>query len=371
MSEQIVYSVRNNMECIDKIIDIVKMFDIKKPMFVCGKSFVKEMIETLNSKGLDMVVFNDFTPNPVYEDVSKGVDLFRSQDCDFMISLGGGSVIDTAKNIVLFSSLDSSKNYLDQDYTDTEIKHLSIPTTAGTGSEATSFSVLYYRGEKKSVAYKNMAPDYVIFDPEFLINLPVYQKKATMLDALCQAIESYWSVNSTEESKGYAKSAIEEIMDNYSAYIDAPETEVCIKILNASNLAGKAINISKTTAAHAMCYKITSLYGFSHGHAAALCLPKVWRFMIHNMNKCIDPRGKDYLESIFSHIDSIFNTKSHDESVDKFERLFNSMNLEYPKYRNEEELVLLSESVNVQRLQNNPIELSVEEIKDIYREILI
>ncbi len=91
---------------------------------------------------------------------------------------------------------------------------LAVPTTAGTGSEATRFAVIYYGGNKQSVTSESLIPDAVVLDPDTLITLPLHQKKATMMDALCHSIESFWSINSTDESKEFSRTAIREILEN-------------------------------------------------------------------------------------------------------------------------------------------------------------
>ena len=253
------------------------------------------------------MLFSNFTANPQFNDIVKGIELFNNEKCDFIVSIGGGSSIDTAKVIKLYSVIDY-KNGLQSNYKYNPVKHLAIPTTAGTGSESTRYSVCYYEGKKQSVTHDSIVPDYVILDPSLLIGLPEYQKKSTLMDALCQAIESYWSVNSDEESKKYSIESIKLILSNIDKYINDNDLETCNKMLQASNLAGKAINITQTTAAHAMSYKITSMYGVSHGHAVALTLPYIWEHMENNLNKCIDYRGSDYLKKTLLELKNILET---------------------------------------------------------------
>lgn len=123
-----------------------------------------------------------------------------------------------------------------------------------------------------------------------------------MLDALCQGVESWWSINATDESQAYSKAAIETIIRYKNAYLKDFSAEAAEQMLLASNYAGRAINITQTTAPHAMSYKLTSLYQLPHGHAATLCLPAVWQYMTENPDKCIDKRGADYIASTFGQI---------------------------------------------------------------------
>lgn len=344
--------------------ELLKKHNAKHPLLVCDKIFDKLFIkEYFDSLGMDYVTFDDFEPNPVYEDVAKGVELFRKEKCDFIISVGGGSSIDTAKNIKLFSVLSPKENYLEQPSIYSPVVHLAVPTTAGTGSESTRFSVLYHKGAKQSVAHDCILPDYVVLEPKLLVTLPDYQKKATMLDALCQSIEAFWSVNSTDSSKEYSRAAIPLIFGSFEKYL-AGDITAAASMLQASNLAGRAINITQTTAAHAMSYKLTSLYKTSHGHACALCLPLVWRYMLKNTRRASDPRGARYLAGIFEELDSLMG------GVERFESFYASLSLPTPELTDRSELDLLADSVNPVRLGNNPVPLSRDAMKEMYKRML-
>ena len=258
-------------DCYDELDDYILSKGFRKILLVCSNSIknlsIWKYFLTLKDRvGIEVVVFHDFTPNPKYEEVVDGVKVFNENICDTIVAVGGGSAIDVAKCIKLFSNMDSKGNYLKQQISPNGIKLIAIPTTAGTGSESTRYAVIYYNGEKQSVTHDSCIPSAVVFNPYFLFSLPDYQKKATMLDALCHATESFWSVNSTKESIEFATQAITIILANYKGYF-INEIQACKQMLMAANLAGKAINITQTTAGHAMSYKLTSLYGIAHGHA--------------------------------------------------------------------------------------------------------
>ena len=273
--------------------DWIQETDCRSIFLVCDNSIrfqekLSAHLEKISKSGIKITEFRDFQPNPLYENVQDGVRRFRNKQCNAIIAVGGGSAIDVAKCVKLYSNLPGdgeNGGWLDTDTKAVEIPFLAIPTTAGTGSEATRYAVIYYDGKKQSVTSESIIPDTVLMDPESLITLPVYQKKATMCDALCHAIESFWSVNSTEESKRYSREAIRLIMSNVDRYLDNTQ-EGRTQMLLASNLAGKAINITQTTAGHAMCYKITSLFGCAHGHAAVLCDRVLYPWMIKNAVSC-------------------------------------------------------------------------------------
>lgn len=326
----------------------------------------------LKDCGLDFVEFGGFTPNPKYEEIAEGVALFRNEKCDAVLAIGGGSAIDVAKCIKLYAKMDDSRIYLKQEYTDTGIPLVAMPTTAGTGSESTPFSVIYFGGEKQSVKHESILPNVAILDPDTLESLPVYQKKCTLLDALCQAIESYWSVYSTDASKAYAKAAIEKITANLDEYVEENTARARAEIMSASNLAGRAIAITATTAPHAMSYKLTTTYGYPHGHSVALSLPRVWKYMLSHPEKCTDKRGAEYLWRAFREIALAMGCDSPEAAAEGFEGMLERLGISYPTEGDAEEKArYFAASVNVERLGNHPVALDREALTDLYKGMFI
>jgi alcohol dehydrogenase class IV len=368
---QLILRAENNYADVDEFFEVNH---IKKILLVCGASVrllnIGRYFDELElRKGIKVVKFSDFKPNPVYESVVEGVQVFREQECDAIFAVGGGSAMDVAKCIKLYSNMKPEQNYLQQKIVPNDVKLLAAPTTAGTGSEATRYAVIYYNGEKQSVTDDSCIPSAVLMDSSCLKTLPIYQKKVTMLDALCHAIESFWSVHSSEESRDFSKRAITLILENKAGYL-ANEDESNDNMLKAANLSGKAINITQTTAGHAMSYKLTSLYGIAHGHAVALCVSKIWPYMISHTEKCSDSRGADYLRGIFDGIAEVMNCKKAQEAAQYFNDFLDSLQLESPVLKNEEELETLVASVNLERLRNNPIMLDVDTLRELYGQIL-
>lgn len=336
---------------------------------------IKDDIENM---GVPHVMFSDFTPNPVFEDVCKGIDLFQITKCDCILAVGGGSAIDVAKCIKLAVLAEEGKSAIIPPLVSQrlpidgeKIPFVAIPTTAGTGSESTHNAVMYFEGAKQTVTNDGVLPDYAVLEPSVLKTLPLYQKKCTMMDALCQGIESWWSVNSTEESYEYSRKTIELIMANWRKYIFENDDEAASQIMLAANYGGRAINITATTAAHAMSYKITSLYKLPHGHAVAVCLPAVWKYMTTHLDGCIDKRGCNYLEGIFKQISTSMGYSNPDDAIEGFEDMMKEMELNLPVgVDREKELEVLTESVNPVRLKNNPVLLSAAVLSSLYSSIV-
>ncbi len=361
--------------------DILKEVECKKLFLVIDSSYpflnIKDAIEALPVE--EKVKFSDFTPNPLYEQVCNGIELLKESHCDTILAVGGGSAIDVAKciklavlakegNAAIIPPLVSQRLPIDG----TMIPFIAIPTTAGTGSESTHNAVMYYEGAKQTVTNDGVLPDYAILEPSVLKTLPLYQKKCTMMDALCQGIESWWSVNSTEESYEYSRKTVELIMANWRKYIFENDDEAAAQIMLAANYGGKAINITQTTAAHAMSYKITSMYKLPHGHAVAVCLPVIWEYMLDNMDKCIDIRGQEYLSGIFDKIVQAMGCTNPVQAISKFREMMTEMEMKYPNTSDKErDLNILTHSVNPVRLKNNPILLETEVISRLYNSLLI
>ena len=345
----------------------------KKVFLVCDMSiqFLDKFNKKLEEIAVPMVRFSDFQPNPLYESVVKGVKLLRNEGCDAIIAVGGGSAMDVAKCIKAYCKMDGdgeNGGFLKQEIRPNGIPFLAMPTTAGTGSEATRYAVIYYEGKKQSVTSSSFIPETVLMDPDCLKTLPLYQKKATMCDALCHAIESFWSVNSTEESREYSKAAIQGVMEYMDGYL--ANTEKGRKgMLLAANTAGKAINITQTTAGHAMCYKITSLFGTAHGHAAILCDRVLFPWMILHTDRCIDPRGEEFIRDILNEIGQAMGCKDAQTGAAKLGEIFNKLELNIPE-ATAEQYEELKTSVNPDRLKNHPIRLDEETIDRLYHDIL-
>ena len=352
--------------------DIIKEQGIKS-MLVVADEYCLNMPIADDIRGIDAdsLWFSDFQPNPDIESVREGMRLFDSKGCDSILAIGGGSAMDVAKAIKMFSSYDPDGDLPVPDPEPAQVPFIAIPTTAGTGSEATRYSVVYKDGAKQSLTAEWIIPEYVIMLPELLRTLPDYQKKCTCMDALCHSVESFWSVNSSDESKVYSRKAMRMILDNIDAYL-AGDQDAAKTMLRAANYAGRAINITQTTAGHAMSYKVTKLFGTPHGHAAAICVEKIWPYMLDHMDDCVDGRGTDYLSHMFKELSAVFTGQEDapaDLAPEKFSELLHVLGLAAPEGMTDEQLDILVTSVNPVRLKNNPVGLDKEAIRELYLQI--
>lgn len=329
-----------------RISSIISELNSKNIIIFAGKSsFLKIKDYFLDLIECDFDIYNDFTVNPKLSDIEL---FFSKKDIlkyDLIIAIGGGSVIDFAKICKFFSK--------------SNLKLVAIPTTAGTGSEATQFASYYKFGIKTSVDDANILPNYVILDSELLVDAPQYLKACSAIDAYCQAIESFWAVKSTSLSKEYAKESIIICKSLITDYVLKNDSYTQKKMQLAANLSGKAINISRTTAAHALSYKITNDYNIPHGHAVALSMPDLFDSNLKtDFDTCIDSRGVKYVLSTMEELIKILQIDTFRNywydllKIIGLERRFDILGI---KDKNE-----LIKSVNLQRLKNNPKNLIMD-----------
>lgn len=369
MKQQVIF-IHNNFDELDAYF---KHDRENRILLVCGDSVKKFRLGTYfdsieKRMGIHVIKFSNFCSNPSYESVVDGVRVFKENGCNMIVAVGGGSAMDVAKCIKLFCNMDDSISYLKQKIVKNEINLAVAPTTAGTGSESTKFAVIYENGEKQSIEDESCIPSVVIIDPTSLKSLPDYQRKSSMMDAFCHALESYWSIHSTEESRRLSEKAIKLILDNQIEYLDNLDNGN-FEMLRAANFAGKAINITQTTAGHAMCYKLTSLYGIAHGHAAALCVSVLFPYMVEHIEDCADPRGKEYLTDMFEKLARVMRFNNAREASKHFADIVSRLGLESPR-ANDEDFEELKSSVNLVRLKNNPIKLDSDTLDSLYHRLL-
>ncbi len=286
------------------------------------------------------LVYSGMTANPKLEEIHAAREALKDARYDCIVAFGGGSVIDFAKAF--------------RHEHHEPLPLIALPTTAGSGSQVTQFAVVYIRGEKTSLDAPSLLPDVAIVDSLFIESAPQYLKASCAMDAYCQAIESFWSTRATEESREYALEAIRLCRDCLVRAVTTTDAAANELMARAAHLAGKAINISRTTASHALSYKMTSAYGIPHGHAVALTIAQVFEANLGHI------RGEDILLQAMGITRE--NVLSH------FRQLMCSTGLEY-RFR---ELGIthvaeIVESVNEERMRNNPRTFSQAEIYKLFQ----
>lgn len=316
----------------------------------CGAQAVLESVFVKLACGV--TEFLDFEANPKIEDMEKGLSLLKEYPTNMIIAIGGGSVLDMAKLLRFFYSYSGNPTGGEFEKKRQLIPLITLPTTAGTGSEATHFSVLYKDKVKYSVEHDAILPDVAIVYPKFTYGNSKYLTSCTGFDALAQAIEAYWNVNATEESDKYAAKAIKLLWPNLPLVVNSPTAEARNKVSEGSYWAGRAINITKTTAPHAFSYSFTTDYGYPHGHAVALTFPFFMRYNIGNSDILLNPNINPYLYKIkMQKMLQWLNMECVDVAIAMKEYIRNlGLDIDISQI----DISKIVSSVNIQRLINNP-----------------
>ena len=358
----------NSFQQLEKILE---RHDVTRILLVTGdKSYKTCGAQQLLSpilQNYDVIRYSGFQINPQLKDALYGVELVKGKSIDLVIAIGGGTVIDMAKTINVLLCHDISQASLlvsgGAPIIQRGLPLIAIPTTSGSGSQATHFAVVYIDNKKYSLASEFVLPRYAIVDPIFTFQSPNTLLTATSgIDALCQAIESFWAVRSNKKSKDHAKKAISLILP---VFADAVSGDFRAKIImsEAAHIAGKAINISTTTAPHAISYPLTTFFGIPHGHAVALSLGKFFEINSNiDNNKIIDIRGKEYLRDTMSELFSLFGVSNASNCLGVWQDLMRKVGLEISLkelgIRKNSDIQKVVHHCNLQRLKNNPVEVS-------------
>ena len=332
---------------------LLEALSVQKPLLVCGR----RMAQTLRERvGMSLPIFSGYHPNPDLADCEAGAAMYRDMGCDGLISLGGGSAMDTAKAIKALLLTGDMEAVRRSDLpSDTWLPHIAVPGTAGTGAEATPIAVVYVNDGKLSLDHPALLPEAVVLDSSLLDTLPDYHRKACAMDALAQGIESFWARKATPESRVHAEQAIRGVLKNLNAYLTG-EPDAQDALLTAAFESGCAIRISRTTAAHAMSYQLTKRLGYAHGHACMLTLPCLWVHLhlggqaaqvLTALAKAMDLSDPalvpGVLTGMLAALDMLPAALPDDATLD-----------------------VLAASVNTQRLGNHPEPLTAEELRKVY-----
>jgi alcohol dehydrogenase class IV len=228
-------------------------------------------------------IYDGVLPDSGVEVIDEGAALARKIGCDGLISLGGGSTIDTCKGIAIVLTEGGSirDHQGSARLTRRQTPHIAIPTTAGTGSEVSQYVVVKDRvaREKMHFTEERILPDCAILDPEMTLGMPPLLTAATGLDALTHAIEAFTSVNRNPMADGMALFATRLIAEFLPrAVSQGDDLEARGQMLIAANLAGQALNSSAVGLVHAMAHVLGARHQIHHGTANAICLPHVVRW---------------------------------------------------------------------------------------------
>lgn len=260
-----------------------------KAFIVTGKhvavsDMMKQLTALLDENGIDCVIFDGITGEPTDTMIENGVEMLKSSGCDFIIGIGGGSPLDSAKAIAAMTVNEGSIAYYNGKEITGEILPLAaIPTTAGTGSEATKFTVITdsEKGIKMLLKGDVLVPKLAIVDSSFTVGAPKSVTSATGLDALTHAVEAYTSRKAFSMTDTLAVSAVKRIMKYLPIAYKEPDNSLAREQMSIAALeAGICINNSSVTIVHGMSRPIGALFHVPHGMSNAMLLKECLSFAV-------------------------------------------------------------------------------------------
>jgi len=351
----------------------------KKVMVVTGKSSSRKsgsldgVVESLTSQNLKVEVFDRVESDPSVETVEEGARVAKKCNVDLLVGLGGGSAMDTAKAIAM---LMTNRGPLDKYFGVDKVEKpsfpvIAIPTTAGTGSEVTKYTVVTERKKKlkQLIGSPHITPKLAILDPVVTVSMPGSVTANTGMDALSHAIESYVCTKSNPVSDILALEAMRLIAKALPEAISKPrDVEIRGKMLFASLIAGMALNSSGAGIIHGMGYSITTYYGAPHGLANALLMPQAMEF-----NLVANPaKFKNIAEAMGKKVEGLSEIEAAGLSAKAVKELSKTIGIPRGLKEigvKEEALPGFAKTVgeNERILSLNPRRPNVKEIEEIYR----
>ena len=275
-------------DCLKDAGEQVAELGFKKALIVTDKvlgqiGIVKKVTDVLDNKSIEYAIYDETKPNPTVKNVNDGLALLKEKECDFVISLGGGSAHDCAKGIALLATNGGEiKDYEGVDKSKKpQLPMVGINTTAGTGSEMTLFAIITdeERHIKMALVDKHLTPIIAVNDPMLMLAMPKSLTAATGMDALTHAVEAYVSTAATPITDACAEKAIE-LISNYlvNAVENGEDVEARDMMAYAEYLAGMAFNNASLGYVHAMAHQLGGFYNLPHGVCNAILLPHVQEY---------------------------------------------------------------------------------------------
>lgn len=319
--------------------------------------------------------WSEFAPNTDADDLARGLALVEQVDPDLVLGVGGGSAMDMAKLLAGYHGKATPSTVQDAiragDRIESRAPQLVLtPTTAGSGAETTHFAVVYIGHDKHSIAGPALLPDRIVLDPSLMSSGSAYQRASSGLDALCHAIESLWAVDATDDSRRDARTAMPILLDHLETFVADPCPASARGMSLGSHLAGRAIDVSKTTAAHALSYGITKRHGLSHGHAVGVTLGPFLAVHAEAATERLRPSvTPEEHAMLVREIFDAFGATSGDDAHARFRRLMERIDLD-PQLCNDrsdaaEEFRVLAATVNTRRLGNDPLTFTTDQLIEV------
>lgn len=354
--------------CVNKLGEIVEINGYKRGLLVTSNFFIKSgLAEKIKEDKRNRIIniFSEIEPNPTVINVDNCADVIRKNNIDFIVALGGGSVIDCAKaSGTIALTNESIKKYhgTNLNIPNKSIPIISVPTTSGTGSEVTCVSVITDKELriKAPIVSKSFYSKIALIDPELTYSLPDSITASTGIDVLCHAIEGYWSKGHQPICDALAVHSSKLVFDYLErAYKNPDDNLAKEKLAEASTIAGLAFTLPKTTASHACSFHLTSKYNIPHGEACGLTLDYFTR-----INGERDERVRE--------LSRLLGFKDENEMADRIYKLKKEVgllvDLKHLKLT-ENDIAELVEKSKGGNLLNNPVDINDDILLEIYTKL--
>ena len=346
-----------------------------KALIVTGRSSAKKsglydkVNDSLKAAGIDSVLFDKGAQNPLTTTAIEGAEFAKANDCDVVVAIGGGSIMDCAKAIAFLAVNDGDINdyIFNRKVSDKALPLVLIPTTCGTGSEGNGFAVLTNpeNGDKKSLRSNAVIAKASIVDPECMMTMPKRVLASVGFDALCHSMEAYTSKIAQPFTDALALYAIELIadclVDLYNGSEDSKKWE---ELTIASTIGGMVINQAGVTLAHGMEHPASGLKDIVHGHGLAALTPSI-----------IDASWKGNEEK-FARISRLLGGTGAADCADQVHALLEQIGMDVTLSDlglSPEDIPWMAENcmkVSAASVANNPVVFSQEEIAEIYQKAM-
>ncbi|QUI22981.1 iron-containing alcohol dehydrogenase [Vallitalea pronyensis] len=366
------------------LIDELKTMKATKPMIITDKGLIQAglldgVIKDIEKAGIDYYMYDDVIANPTINSVDRAAKRCQEEHCDLLLAVGGGSVMDTTKGIAVVATHDGSAyDYLDgRGEQKKEIIHeplpiIAIPTTAGTGSEVSFYSVLTDETTKikDSISSHKIYPRTAIIDPVLTANLPSYITACTGMDVLGHALEAYTSTIDNTMTDLFALEAIRLVFKHLPDAVNTGDMDARNNMAYASMLAGVAMSHCGATIPHALACPLTGHTGMPHGLAVGLLQIPMLAFNGH----VLEDKIKYILHNLHMDADEINEGASYTYLIQMIKKLVKGIHLEegLEKYIMDDQVIeAMTEDAYIHGCRMiNPREVSKEDIKKIYREFI-
>ena len=368
-------------DSLSKIPNLLKENNLKKPLVVTDNGIhslglLNPLFNYLRENGLEYGYYHDVVANPTIENVNKGLSVYKNEQCDSIIVVGGGSAMDCAKMVGALAvrpnkTVEDLKGVL-------KVRKVipflvAVPTTAGTGSETTLAAVIVNEKthHKYAVNDPHLIPKYAVLDPTLLVGLPPKITSTTGMDALTHAVEAYIGRSNTKKTKKSALEAVKLIHENLiNSYNDGANLEYRKNMQKAAYLAGVAFTRAYVGYVHAIAHSLGGKYNVPHGLANAIILP----YVLEAFGKSAHKKLAEVSDNISLCEKSCTNEQKAKAFIGYIRRMNKAMNIP-EKFDIAYDEIEVNEMIEYAYKEGNPLypvpkEFNKEDFKKIYRIIL-